>query len=172
MGRTPLPEEERLRRKEISRLKSQAKRKEKYHNDAEARAKQIAFAQSWNKRNHDKCLEYGREYIKTYVTTDKNKEQQRLSSSAESVRAKKLCKEESNYTCERCLSRENIEAHHIVPIRLGLDNSRENILCLCRNCHRRLDSIIRRLDNKEEIKTVTDNFLTWYDDYDYQLKRL
>lgn len=158
-GMKPLPEEERLRRRKISLLKSLAKRKERYHNDEEYRAKTLASNRSWQSRNHDKYLEYQREYLKTYVPTDKNKEQVRLSNRAESVKAKKLCKEEANYTCERCGSVENIEAHHIVPIRLGLDNSKENLVCLCRDCHRRIDAAIRSLDDVEEIMAVTEDYV-------------
>ena len=38
-------------------------------------------------------------------------------------------------TCFNCGSKENIEYHHAVPLRLGGTNKMKNILALCHRCH-------------------------------------
>lgn len=40
--------------------------------------------------------------------------------------------------CELCGSRRGLEAHHIIPICAGGDNSEENLICVCGTCHARL----------------------------------
>ena len=37
--------------------------------------------------------------------------------------------------CELCGSRRNLEAHHIIPIAFGGDDSDENLICVCKKCH-------------------------------------
>ena len=37
--------------------------------------------------------------------------------------------------CELCGSTRGLEAHHIIPIAFGGDDSEENILCVCAKCH-------------------------------------
>jgi len=41
-----------------------------------------------------------------------------------------------NNRCERCLSSENLEFHHRVPLSLGGSSILENCVVLCENCHR------------------------------------
>ena len=40
--------------------------------------------------------------------------------------------------CELCGSRRGLEAHHIIPVFAGGDNSEENLICVCSACHSRL----------------------------------
>ena len=40
--------------------------------------------------------------------------------------------------CELCGSKRGLEAHHIIPVCVGGDNTEENLICLCQNCHARL----------------------------------
>lgn len=37
--------------------------------------------------------------------------------------------------CELCGSHRELQAHHIIPIVLGGDDSNENLLCVCKKCH-------------------------------------
>ena len=37
--------------------------------------------------------------------------------------------------CELCGSKRSLEVHHIIPVSCGGDNSRDNLLCVCRRCH-------------------------------------
>jgi len=40
--------------------------------------------------------------------------------------------------CELCGSKQNLEAHHIIPIAFGGPDVKENLICVCRVCHARL----------------------------------
>jgi HNH endonuclease len=49
----------------------------------------------------------------------------------------KIIKEKFNYTCEICGSKDNLEAHHILPVKTNpeLENDINNGACLCHDCH-------------------------------------
>jgi 5-methylcytosine-specific restriction enzyme A len=49
-----------------------------------------------------------------------------------------------NPVCEECRDALSTEVHHVVPKRDGGDDSPENLMCVCRDCHARLDALIRR----------------------------
>ena len=40
--------------------------------------------------------------------------------------------------CELCGSKRGLEAHHIIPVVCGGDDSDENLICVCQMCHARL----------------------------------
>ena len=40
--------------------------------------------------------------------------------------------------CELCGSKRGLEAHHIIPVVCGGDDSDENLICVCQSCHARL----------------------------------
>lgn len=40
--------------------------------------------------------------------------------------------------CELCGSKRGLEAHHIIPIVCGGDDSEDNLICVCQCCHARL----------------------------------
>ncbi len=42
---------------------------------------------------------------------------------------------ESRNTCNICWQSKEVEIHHIVPVKLGGDNSEGNLIAACRNCH-------------------------------------
>ena len=54
----------------------------------------------------------------------------------------KRIKEEANYVCERCGSKENLEAHHEIPVKVdqSLVNDETNGICLCHECHMKAHS--------------------------------
>lgn len=40
--------------------------------------------------------------------------------------------------CELCGSTRGLEAHHIIPIVCGGNDSERNLICVCQSCHARL----------------------------------
>ena len=40
--------------------------------------------------------------------------------------------------CELCGSKRGLEAHHIIPVVCGGDDSEDNLICVCQCCHARL----------------------------------
>ena len=54
----------------------------------------------------------------------------------------KRIKEEANYVCERCGSKENLEAHHEIPVKVSpeLIFDEMNGICLCHDCHMKAHS--------------------------------
>lgn len=51
----------------------------------------------------------------------------------------KMVKERAKFTCERCGSKENLEAHHEIPVKVdqSLVNDEDNGICLCHDCHKK-----------------------------------
>lgn len=51
-------------------------------------------------------------------------------------------KKAAKYTCERCGSKENLEAHHEIPVKVdqSLVNDEMNGICLCHECHMKAHS--------------------------------
>ena len=47
-----------------------------------------------------------------------------------------LCLQRDNYTCQQCGDTNNIEVHHWEPYRFSYDNSLDNLVVLCAECHR------------------------------------
>lgn len=43
--------------------------------------------------------------------------------------------ERDNYMCQNCLSEDNLEVHHIIPISKGGDKEDKNLCTLCFDCH-------------------------------------
>jgi 5-methylcytosine-specific restriction endonuclease McrA len=42
-----------------------------------------------------------------------------------------------NFTCQKCGSKDELVAHHLIPYRLGGSDDLENLITLCRKCHGR-----------------------------------
>lgn len=57
--------------------------------------------------------------------------------------------------CELCGSRRGLEAHHIIPVVCGGDDSYDNLICVCQCCHARLTP--RSILTKFGIKKVQVN---------------
>jgi len=67
-------------------------------------------------------------------------------------------KEEQGNRCVLCDSKKNLEIHHINGIKR--DNKKENLVCLCRKCHLRIDANDRAIlpARKQERKFYDDDF--------------
>jgi|SRR5215510_4836418 len=47
------------------------------------------------------------------------------------------------YTCQQCktkLAKNKLDVHHIIPIRSGGSDKLDNLITLCRKCHRQLEN--------------------------------
>lgn len=64
-------------------------------------------------------------------------------------RSSTLCyeyKKEHEFTCERCMcvgTSSTMHAHHIVPLLAGGEDTYDNLICLCPECHREIHEQIR-----------------------------
>ena len=65
----------------------------------------------------------------------------RRNRSRESYRAKKNIGVDN--VCCKCGSRENIEAHHIIPVWEGGSSEKENLQAICHNCHMKLHGLVK-----------------------------
>ena len=46
------------------------------------------------------------------------------------------CLQRDKYTCQQCSAIRNLEVHHWTPYRFSYDNSSDNLVVLCSDCHR------------------------------------
>ena len=56
--------------------------------------------------------------------------------SSEHLKAQKAGKERDGYICQVCGSRCNVEGHHVINYQFGGSANVNNIVTLCRNCHK------------------------------------
>lgn len=54
------------------------------------------------------------------------------------------CLQRDGYKCDGCHSTENLEVHHWEPYRFSFDNSLDNLVTLCRECHIEQHNFYRR----------------------------
>jgi hypothetical protein len=57
---------------------------------------------------------------------------------------KKLAQEirkRDNFTCQFCGKKGATDVHHIIPRRIKIDNSPENLITLCKSCHRKVEHL-------------------------------
>ena len=65
-----------------------------------------------------------------------------------------LCKERANYTCEIC-GDYALDAHHAIPLEKGGPNTLDNLICVCRSCHRQIHKGVYKFDeNLKKFKPV------------------
>lgn len=81
------------------------------------------------------------------LLTDGHKQDSRTLRSAWASQAWK-CRKRDGYTCQHCKrkfekGKGGLDAHHIVPWRLGGGDELSNLLSLCKRCHKRADQAIR-----------------------------
>jgi hypothetical protein len=58
-----------------------------------------------------------------------------------------------NYTCQDCgrqfeVGEYGLDVHHIVPIRCGGKDKLNNLVCLCRSCHVKVETALRRAERE------------------------
>lgn len=77
------------------------------------------------------------------------------------------CIEEAE-RCELCGSRRGLEAHHIIPLCVGGNDSDENLLCVCQRCHAILTprSVLTKIgkDNQKKTNIAVEVWKTFYED--------
>lgn len=58
-------------------------------------------------------------------------------------KTRKLVYARDNWTCQKCgiHCHKNIQCHHIIPFRISEDNSLDNLITLCRQCHAKIEHI-------------------------------
>lgn len=109
-----------------------AKRRARY-------AKNPDYQKEYNKEHADYYNEQAKKYAKTHQ--DEYRTYQKLYKQNYPNRnpyLDKKIKEERGYKCEMCGfvgDSKTIHAHHIIPLLQGGQNTRENIQCLCEDCH-------------------------------------
>ena len=65
---------------------------------------------------------------------------------------KEVCKREANYICQHC-GQPALDAHHIIPVENGGEDTQENLVCLCRKCHQQVHKNVYTVD-KETKKLI------------------
>lgn len=56
----------------------------------------------------------------------------------EHCKAQKKAKERDGYVCQICGSFENVEGHHLLDYQYGGSFKLDNIVTLCRKCHKKV----------------------------------
>ena len=60
-----------------------------------------------------------------------------------------------HFTCQKCgIKGIRLDVHHKIPFLISFDNSLNNLVALCRPCHRKIEGLINK-KYKEEIKNGT-----------------
>jgi ribosomal protein L37AE/L43A len=60
-----------------------------------------------------------------------------------------LCKKNADYKCEVC-GEPAIDAHHIIPLEEGGQNTLDNLICVCRACHRQIHKGVYKYDENSK----------------------
>ncbi len=53
------------------------------------------------------------------------------------IKAQRKGKERDNYVCQNCGSTIEVQGHHIIDYQYGGSDSVDNIVTLCRECHKK-----------------------------------
>ena len=65
--------------------------------------------------------------------------------------------------CSLCGAVERLEVHHIIPFRLTYDNGHENLIPLCKRCHKKIEIVTQELlmveSNYERLQFMLKNIL-------------
>lgn len=65
----------------------------------------------------------------------------------ESNLQKEVCKREANYICAHC-GAPALDAHHILPLEEGGNDTQDNLVCLCRKCHQQVHKGVYTVDKE------------------------
>jgi hypothetical protein len=77
---------------------------------------------------------------------------------ADWVQIRRSIRKRDNYTCQRCGKPEKSrrhDVHHKIPWRISQDNSPENLITLCMNCHRTVEPTPKVVSNLRSTPTAS-----------------
>lgn len=58
--------------------------------------------------------------------------------SSSHIKAQRQGKERDNFTCQVCGGRDRPEGHHIIDYQYGGSDDPDNIITLCKECHKKV----------------------------------
>lgn len=165
--------EETLQKMRLGRLGKQSGMKGKHH--SEESKQKISFSKkgipSWNKgkklsKEHKENLcKSKKEYFSkgnhpwNYIDgRSKNASPARYGDDWEAIRY--LVYLRDRFTCQECgVKKVRLDVHHKIPFLISFDNSLNNLISLCRPCHRRIEVIImRELNLRRKILSQTQHW--------------
>lgn len=86
--------------------------------------------QAYNKKYYEENKEHIKMKTKTNVGSGNGEQVSRL-------KAKKKCKELADNMCELCYAKDTkLDVHHVIPVEEGGTDDQDNLVCLCRHCHK------------------------------------
>ena len=86
--------------------------------------------QAYNKKYYEENKEHIKMKTKTNAGSRNGEQVNRL-------KAKKKCKELADNMCELCYAKDTkLDVHHVVPVEEGGTDDQDNLICLCRHCHK------------------------------------
>jgi len=81
-----------------------------------------------------------------------------MSASARQQRWSRAVRKRDNYTCQLCLSHENLTAHHLDSRDIKIRFNKDNGICLCENCHVRFHKSHMSVCNGKQQPCTADDF--------------
>ena len=81
-----------------------------------------------------------------------------MSASARQQRWSRAVRKRDNYTCQLCLSHENLTAHHLDSRDIPNKYNKDNGICLCENCHVRFHKSHMSVCNGKQQPCTADDF--------------
>lgn len=102
--------------------------------------KRILYSQFFLDKNYN---------MKLYIKNEKGIRSQRLKNKSAKIK-KQLIEEKGS--CEVCgySFKPILQLHHILPINKYGNNDRDNLVCVCPNCHKVLHHIYKKLDDPDD----------------------
>ena len=86
--------------------------------------------QAYNKKYYEENKEHIKMKTKTNAGSGNGEQVNRL-------KAKRKCKELAYNECELCYARDTkLDVHHVIPVEEGGTDDQDNLVCLCRHCHK------------------------------------
>ena len=92
-----------------------------------------------NKFNYRKKFKPNRKGDRKKFRADERKRRQLYSDNWDTIR--KRVYQRDGYRCVMCGKKGKLHAHHIVPVRISKDNSMNNLVSVCNECHRKLEEV-------------------------------
>ena len=86
--------------------------------------------QAYNKKYYEENKEHIKMKTKTNAGSGNGEQVNR-------IKAKRKCKELAYNECELCCARDTkLDVHHVIPVEEGGTDDQDNLVCLCRHCHK------------------------------------